>query len=341
MTQSSLPPIKILFKESYITLKKNFVPFFVFNLLIIAVSIAAFTLIIAGIVLLGIGAGLSSIFANGFNFAALGGAGIIFLFFFILIGLIASVAQIGSIIILYESNPKTSVFTVVKRSAKLIIPIILAGFITGFLVLGGLFLLIVPAIIFSILFTFTYYSIIAENKNPITAIKRSVYLVKNNFIAVLVRLLAIWGLLFLVNIVFGTLMGSTQRGNEGQIVLFQILNLVIQILLTWYSIAYTVTLFKQLQKTSKTGKSSLKLITVLSVIGWALAILIAYSIGFFVAEFISNYQKKDTRQELTPEEIDQLKNIFGDDFEDLNIDLEQYIKEGTKSPEVSPNPASY
>lgn len=342
----NLPPIKSLFTDSWKLLKSVIGPFIVFNVIALLATFIAITIMIVGLLLIGVG-GIGLTNSMDINPLAWGFGGVIFgIVAFIIIAIISSIAQIGAIIILYDENPKINVFSVIKRSAKYIIPMILAGLVIGFLVLGGIFLFIIPGIIFSLFLTFPYYSIIAENKGPISSLKRSIYLVKNNFTGFFLRALALWGVLFLINFVFSIILGETAEstGNDSLILGASLINIVVQILTSWYSIAYSVVLFKQLKSASGEGESSLKVITILSIVGWIIAIIIGYIIIRAIPTFIELIQEnnmQDFENQLTPEDREELEEIFREIDSDFNIeDIDRYMQDSTNSPDIETSTSS-
>lgn len=301
----TLPPIKLLFKDSYTLLKSVFAPLLVFNILVLAISSAAFLIIFIGFILLFIALGVN-LSLSGLSAEVLLGAGVSLtigvIIFTILIAIMSSIGSIGSILIFNEANPKVKVFETIKRSAKFIIPLLLNGIVMTFLVMGGYFLFIIPGIVFGILFVFSQYIIITENKGPVESLKRSMNIVMKNFSAIFLRLLALWGLSLLISIIF-TILSSILK-DESTSGVITILNFIANIAFTWFSIAYILTLFKQLQKTKPTGISSLKIPTIIAVVGWIIGIFVLYTVAravpFIIESIIEN--QKEIRQELTPEE---------------------------------------
>lgn len=333
---NTIPSVKSLFTESYRVFRSVIVPFVIFNILVFVATAVSVVLIGLGFILLGIGAGVTGIFTE--NLPVLGfGAITGFLIFFAAIAVISSIGQIGSIIILFDANPKIGVFSVIERSLKYVIPVILAGIVTSFLIFGGFFLFIIPGIIFSLFFTLFYYSIISENTGPLQGIRRSVFLVKSNFAAFFVRLLALWGALIIAIILLGVIRSAFPEGT-GISGIFTLINIVIQMLISWYALSYMLTLFKHLQKVSPKGESSLKWITLIAVIGWVVAIVIGYFAINAISNFVSEQQNNsDLPQNLTPEEREEIEKIFEEieQDEEFNIeDIDEYIEESTASPEM-------
>lgn len=338
-----LPPIKLLFTESYALLKKTLAPFLVFNIIVFLITVGAVIMMGAGLFLLGFGAIISGIFND--NLPTLGASAVVSVaIFIIVIAIISSLAQIGSTIILFEGKSNAKPLDIIKRSAKFIPPLLGAGILMFFIVMGGVFLFVIPGIIFSIFLTLSYYAVITENKGPVEALKRSFYLVSTNFSAFFLRILALWGFLILINVILGAILGSIadSAGNEGVIGLVNLVNMAIQILTSWFSIAYMVTLFKHLKTIHENGEKSIKLISILSVVGWIIGALFLYSVINLVGTLISEFNSDEFQEQLTPDEREELERLFQEIDSEFNIeDLDQYIDEAdeTGKMEVETQPA--
>lgn len=336
----TLPPIKSLFTESWQLLKKVLAPIIIFNVIAIAASVAAIVMMVVGFLLIGFGAGISGILNENpltWGFGALA----MFVIFFVVIAIISSLAQIGSIIIFLEGNSKVNVVNVIKRSAKYILPLIGAGILTALIVFGGVLLFVIPGIVFSIFLSLAYYSIIDENRGPVAALKRSLFLVKSNFSAFFLRVLALWGLVFLINVVISAMLTSIGEGanNDSAILVISIINLALQFVTTWFSVAYTTTLFKQMQKTAGKGEASLKIISILAVIGWIMAILLGYAVFNAISQFIESQSNGSFQQNLSPEEREELEKLFQEIDSEFNTDdLEKYMQDIEEIPSTTSAP---
>lgn len=338
---NTLPPIKSLFTQSWQLLKSVLAPLIILNVIVIAVSIAAMLLMLVGFILLGLGAGFSGVF--DFNPLSLGiGAVLSFLLFFIIITIISSIAQVGQIIILFEAKSRISVFSVLKRSARYIIPLLILGIVTSFFVFGGFFVFIIPAIIFSIFFSLSYFIVISENTGPLKALRRSVFIVKNNFSSFFLRMLALYGAFILMLIVMSIFTGilSTILDDEFGAIATRVISFVFQIGMSWYAGAYVIILFKQLQKANPQGESSLKIIFIISLIGWILSIVIGYFAIGGIIRLLELQRSNDFEKNLTPaerEELDQILKEIDSEFDIEDIEIE----ESTDSSEVtSPTPTA-
>jgi hypothetical protein len=84
--------------------------------------------------------------------------------------------NIGLMLILAETDPALSVVGVLKKALKKVLPLLIASLLGGMIILGGLVLLIIPGILFSILLSFSAYFVVLDNLSPLEAMRKSVYL---------------------------------------------------------------------------------------------------------------------------------------------------------------------
>ncbi len=322
--KKTLPPISTLFTDSFTLLRSVLAPFIVFNIFIFIGSLVAFILIFAGIILLGISFTDTGLFTQGVIPAVGVGIITIFIITFLLVAVISSLGQIGSVIILYEANSHISPFSVIKRSAKYIIPFIVIGIITGLLILGGFFLLIVPGIILALFFHFSAIAVITEGRGIKYALTRSMFLVQKNFGPFFIRILTLWGIIIILNILISFIGNS---GNSEYLLLTTIINIVMQLLASWYSIAYTIVLFKQLQHVTPKGESSLKIPTIVGIVGLVIALLAGYFIVSAIVDIFEVSLENTPTPEYAPTEREELENIFREiqDGELTEEELRQYI----------------
>ena len=88
-----------------------------------------------------------------------------------------------------------------SQNSKYLWPVIWSSFLMFLAVVGGLFLLIIPALIFAIWFTYTFYVVIFEDVKGITALKNSKKMVSGRWWKTLWLILAptiFYGVLFYV-----------------------------------------------------------------------------------------------------------------------------------------------
>lgn len=118
----------------------------------------------------------------------------------------------------------------------------------GFVILGGLILLVIPGIIFMVWFSFSYYVLIEEGISGVDAMKRSKSLVSGKWFAVFGRLLVV----FIGGIVIGSIF-SVLTGMVDQMVgatLISIVGMFANAVVAPISVAYLYLLYKELKQGS-------------------------------------------------------------------------------------------
>lgn len=115
------------------------------------------------------------------------------------VSLWVSVGLIRAVADCYEGRTSKSVKEELKDTTQLILPTIFISILVGLAILGGIILLIIPGIIFSIWFAFGTYAVVLDNKRGRAALSWSKQLVKGRWWATLWRLL-LPGLVFGVGI---------------------------------------------------------------------------------------------------------------------------------------------
>ncbi len=259
------PPIKQLIKESWDNLIAKILPLLIFNSILIGIIVVSFIilfLLLAGSVSLG---NLPALASNAF-FTSVPVLLILLVWFLVMIVLF-SLFHIGNVYILSSNTTQIPYKGLFKQSVSVILPVFLGNLITGFLVIGGTFLFIIPGIIIGLFLQFTVYSIILDRFPVKESLKRSVFLISNSFGQIFVRLIVLVLIPILFNIVLGLFSSDANVASQS------ILNTLFSIFYSFFSISYMLGLFKQAKAASGQGTGSLKFIVIVSVIGWILAIL--------------------------------------------------------------------
>jgi len=108
-----------------------------------------------------------------------------------LFSILISIALTKTIAELYSKSSETkNVKENLRLSVSLIIPTVLAAILSGLIILGGIILFIIPGIIFSIWYSFIFYSVVLDNKKNMEALRTSKSLVKGRWWGVWWRLFA-------------------------------------------------------------------------------------------------------------------------------------------------------
>lgn len=136
----------------------------------------------------------------------------------------------------------------IKESYQLarpfIIPLLLTSLVSGLIILGAGLLLIIPALIFSVWFSFIQYSVVLDKKSGLAALTASREYIRGRFWQVLWLMVAV----HLPEIVLGLVFSSGGSGKEGGDVsgILQIFSLFT---FPFYQV-YMYTLFLHLRKTT-------------------------------------------------------------------------------------------
>lgn len=292
---SSLPPVGQLFSQTWNTFSKSLLKLLLFNLLGIVIYIILGTFLGGSAIL----AGGASMF-SALNLASLGTAaflGILVFFAFIIVG---AVLQIGSILII-DKEGNVSFGDIIKQSLALIIPFSLTTLISGALVLGGFFLLLIPGLIFSIFFAFVPYEVMIGGSRYLTALKKSYAIVKTHFWAIFLRVL----LMMIVSIIFNFVVSRvlTSVFADAQMI-SSILTTAINTFFGVFVTCYNLTLYKQ-ARTGLEDQEGTKItwIIVLSLIGWALGIFLGFAAAKTIPAIMNEYtnSKLQNQQNYMPD----------------------------------------
>lgn len=273
-----LPPIKQLFSDSWKTLTRSLLNLFLLTLVNIAANATVFLifglLMIIIAVMSGLGKNLTqqpSDLANLpiFLLIFVMVLGIVFGVFFILMNY---VLRIASVIVVARSENNIGLKESIKLSLKRVLPLIATDFIISFFMIGGSLLLIFPALIFYFFFLFVNYEVILNNQSFLNAFKRSVLLVSKRFGEILTRILILVGITILLTVLIPNLLRKIDPDTYLLIALWSVL---LNVLLGWFSLAFTLQLYKQSQEGLENEKlPSLSIFWIVAILGWILAVIL-------------------------------------------------------------------
>lgn len=133
----------------------------------------------------------------------------VFFYIFILLMVYWSIA--AQLLVIKNQGSNFGFSAAIENSRLIIWPLFATFIICAFAVLGGLFLLIVPGIIFMTWFSLYPFTVVDENLKYIDALKRSEYYVKGRVGQTLVKLLYIIFLGIVIQIALGIILVTLQR----------------------------------------------------------------------------------------------------------------------------------
>lgn len=273
-----LPSIGQLFRDAWQTFTQSILQLFLLNILGLVIYLGLAVLAVVIFILSGAGSSLlqkgpQALLGLFTSPQALTTTIIISVIFVILFAIASSVLQIASVLIV-DKEGKSPLWDHLKKSFSLLIPLMLVGILTFILTFGALFVFILPAILLGFLFTFVQFEVILNNQRLAEAIRRSVLLVSKHFGAILIRLI----ILFLIYVAYTILVNLLSKIGPDTAVLVNIVSFLINMLLGWFALAYTITLYKQARVglEQQTGKSILWM-WLIAILGWVIAAVISFA----------------------------------------------------------------
>ncbi|HCR80888.1 MAG: hypothetical protein UY13_C0002G0065 [Candidatus Pacebacteria bacterium GW2011_GWB1_47_8] len=285
MAQAQLPDLSQLLTDAWKLTKERFW----LLLLLWLVQWTIITLIVIGAIALSLGGSLGSLFTSPTKFTAIttaannndfmtaflasfGSAIITAILILLLISLILGPFFQAADIALAAGKKKIGIGEALRRGWQQFIPVLVAGLVMAFMVFGGLFPLVVPGIVFAILFNFALFEIVLHNASPMQALRNSAGMVKQHFWPVVGRLVVLMALAVGIEVIRASL-------NRTQQPLSLLISLALSLSFSAFSLMYSVALYKQLKAVAAGATLKLNVITIFSVIGWTgLFLLIANAV---------------------------------------------------------------
>lgn len=272
----SLPPIRELFSESWNIFTKNIYHFFVLTIISLVGYIVVGVVLIFFIFLAGLGSAFTTGVQGFSNFS-----GSFFVFFLVaLLGIfVVTVAMQVAYILIAADEKKDQSYWQLFTTGLGYVPSLFLVFILGFILIwGSLFVFIFPAIFISILLTFVTYAVIFSDDRGTDAMRQSVTIVSQHFFPIFGRLLFLFGISLFVGIITSSLQSLTK--GSPLVFLVIIASMLSNMLLSWYGIAYHVTLYKQAKAATDPKKTSgLLWMWIVAIIGWVIGIAILSVVG--------------------------------------------------------------
>lgn len=267
-----LTTIQDLFKDAWSLFKSTFASYIKVVLIGVGLFIAVGLLgLLIGVPLLISSSGSASELLSEPSVLQLTGIILIILWAlssFVVLYLFFLFLPIASIFII-DSEKSLSIGELFKESKPLILPYFVTSLIMGIIILGGWTLLIIPGILFSLLFSFTAYVVVLEKKTGQEALKRSYQLVTSKFWQVFLRIFAIQGAIFLGTYVLDTLSEQSD--------IFSLISFVFSLTAGWFAQVYIYLLYKQLKTAVSTASVSLKWVWIVAGIGLILLAFLLYT----------------------------------------------------------------
>lgn len=193
-------------------------------------------------------------------------------------------------------------------------------FLTFLLVWGGLFVFILPAIFFGLLFTFVSYEVVLSGTRGTKALQQSASIVSQHFFPIFGRWLFLIGISIFVSIFTSSLQGLTK--GSSLVFLVIIASILCNILLSWFGVVYQVVLYKQAKAVTDSNKSSsLVWMWIVAVVGWVIGIALVSVVG--LAGYTGLLQKSQNLQ-------NKQQSSNGQNAEALQADVFSLVNDARK-----------
>ncbi len=296
--KTKFPPVLELFQQSWETFTASISKLLIFTVAIVGIYAVFWIAVIVIFIALAAVTGLFTAFAH------LGAAAITTLpiWLYILFGMyliaviigmivISSLGSIVPVLIVSQPAKDISVANKMKTGLGFVVPLLASGFLVFLLSFGGAFVFILPAIFFSLFFIFVNYEVILNNQRWMSALKRSVLIVRSNFGEIFVRILAYFLIYFCIGIFIPNLIIKTIPNIS---VLVNILSMLVNTLVSWFGLCFMVNLYKQARVGLEKEKgNSIAWMWVVSIVGWIFFIFIlSASFRFLTSPGMGSFLEK-------------------------------------------------
>jgi len=273
--EKSLPSIAQLLEESWRLFEKTALMYLkLFGLSVAAVLLAVFIGVLLALPLSFITLGSHSVDLNHLTLFPIIMIILLMVWFILFIVLLISITVITPIVSVFIlRGKKGSLFELIKQSKQFFWQYFLTALLSGVVVLGGIMLFFIPGLLFALFFSFVLFEVVLEQQSGSAALKRSYFLVKNNFWEVIARLF----ILEIGLIIISFVLNRFADGNW----LLNLVRILFSLFSMWYARAYMYLLYKQLREhTTLSSHISFRWIWVVSSIGWVLLIFFASMLTF-------------------------------------------------------------
>lgn len=154
--------------------------------------------------------------------------------------------QAAYLLVLHDASEKIGIKALLKKSRQFVMPLFLTSLLSGLIIMGGIFLFVIPGIILAILFSQAQFVVLFENKKKLLALHTSREYIRGRFFPFLWRSIAV----YLPLSILGILFPQSSDTNDGMNALVQVLSLIAGP----FYLAYGYILYQHMAKTAKAPK---------------------------------------------------------------------------------------
>ena len=221
-------------------------------------------------------------------------------------GIISSVVRFGIIKAVGKYAEKPKLGECLKTGFRLLIPVMVVGFVTSMVVFGSYFLLIVPGIVIGLFFHFVTYEMVLGEKKWFKAVTGSVQIMSQNFGDVLLRIIVLYVLvallfqipMFLLDTIVKALSGNAPAEASILMGTLSIIKFIVGTVLGFYGVVYGVITYLHAKRvTDEMVKPNMAWMWLVSILGW----LIAVALGFQLIKFVSSPTVQNNVKAVTEE----------------------------------------
>lgn len=234
---------------------------------------------------------------------------LVLMLFFVLVGIVS--------LSIIKDREKLGLMKLIEKSFPLIVPVMLTNFLMGILVWGGLWCFVIPGVIMAILMNYVMMEVVFEKKKGMEAIKSSIMIVGQNFGDIFLKGLYMWLIMMGISAILNM---GTNSNDEGIAGISGLISMVVNIVISFFSLIYSVLVYDEARKrTDFKKKSNFAWVYITSIIGWIMAILL---ISLAVNLVRENWNEKNINN-LTKEIENKLDQELNTEFKlDDNYELE-------------------
>lgn len=201
--------------------------------------------------------------------------GVVVALWLVAISVIAATTQIAlmnAVNDIYDGKNRT-MNALWSRGLSKVLPVLVLGILTGFIVWGGVGLFLIPGIVFSILLSYASVEVMLYDHSLGDSMRESVRIMRAIFWEILGRGIILFLIFSIVSIVLNAIQSSI--GNDSNLMaLMGGVRAIVQLAVQYFSVAAGIVLYRQAKDASASApKRSLKGMVILAALGWILFIV--------------------------------------------------------------------
>lgn len=302
-------PIQALIRASWERVKLTWVNLLVLYLILFATSFVLSFIIVIAVLGGGVMSGLTAANGQGMEQVIMSslatmapvaiGSFAMLLIIMTVVGVIFGAAMLLTVA---KAEEKPTLGSVISTGAKLFWSMLLTSLLVGFLVMGGMFLFLIPGLIIAIFMSFSSYEVVLADQKYLQAMKNSATIIKQHFGALFVRYLVLIGISIAIS-VFDLIVQAIFSDVPAISGLFSLLSLVVQAVAGFFSICYVYLLYREARaQTNFNQPASMTWMWIVSIIGWVIGVIMLMVMGIALGALLKSGLVQDAvKNEMMPD----------------------------------------